>query len=300
MSISSMTGFSRIDGAAEGLTWAWEARSVNGRGLDIRLRVPPGYDAVEAPVREAITKRCSRGNISATLVLERQNGAGTVRLNEKVLADILKAADRAAELSGGSRPDTAALLSLKGVLEISDNAIDEPIHRAAREKLLLQSFDAALDKLVESRRAEGTRLNAIIGDQLTQIEKLVAAVRASPSRSPEAIRGRLKELVSRLMEAGDTLDADRLTQEAVLAASRADVEEEIARLDAHVSAARDILGESVAVGRKLDFLAQEFNREANTLCSKANAGRSPASRSATARARRPSHPARSWRPKPRA
>ena len=223
----------------------------------------PGYVSIVIP-------EFARGNVSATLVLERQNGVGAVRLNEKVLADILKAADRAAELSGGTRPDTAALLSLKGVLEINDSAIEDPAHRTARERLLLQSLEATLDKLVESRRAEGTRLSAILADQLTQIEKLVAVVRASPSRSPEAMRGRLKDLVSRLMEASDTFDADRLAQEAVLAASRADIEEEIARLDAHVSAARDILDENAAVGRKLDFLAQEFNREANTLCSKAN------------------------------
>lgn len=271
MSISSMTGFARAEGAADRLTWAWEARSVNGRGLDIRLRLPPGMDALESPLRELVTKRLARGNVSVSLTVDRQNANGAVRLNEQVLADILKAADRAAELSGGTRPDTAALLTIKGVLEIADTAQEDADQRAARERMLLSSFEAALDKLVEARRAEGARLSAILGEQVAQIERLVADVRVSPSRTPQVIRERLKELVRRLLETGEAFDAERLHQEAVLAATRADVEEELARLETHVLAAREILDEPGAVGRKLDFLAQEFNREANTLCSKSNA-----------------------------
>lgn len=271
MSISSMTGFARAEGAADRLTWAWEARSVNGRGLDIRLRLPPGMDALESPLRELVTKRLARGNVSVSLTVDRQNANGAVRLNEQVLADILKAADRAAELSGGTRPDTAALLTIKGVLEIADTAQEDADQRAARERMLLSSFEAALDKLVEARRAEGARLSAILSEQVAQIERLVADVRVSPSRTPQVIRERLKELVRRLLETGEAFDAERLHQEAVLAATRADVEEELARLETHVLAAREILDEPGAVGRKLDFLAQEFNREANTLCSKSNA-----------------------------
>ncbi len=271
MSISSMTGFARADGSADGLSWAWEARSVNGRGLDVRLRLPPGFDGLELPLREAIAKRLSRGNVSVSLALERQSGAGMVRLNEDVLAGILKAADRVAELSGGARPGTAALLAMKGVLETTDATGDDAEKRATRDRALLQSFESGLDKLVEARRAEGARLNVIIADQVVQIEKLVADVRASPSRTPAAIKQRLKDLVGRLLETGEAFDAERLHQEAVLAATRADVEEELARLETHVTGAREILNETGAVGRKLDFLAQEFNREANTLCSKSNA-----------------------------
>ncbi len=276
MAISSMTGFARVDGAADGLTWAWEARSVNGRGLDVRLRLPPGHDALEPAAREAASKRFSRGNVALSLALERQTGAGTVRLNEPLLLELIKAGDRIAELTGGARPDAASLLSIKGVLEPTD-AIDAPAQRAAREASLLSSLAAALDGLLAARRGEGERLASILSDQLVQIEALVASVRASPSRSPQAIRMRIKELAARVLEAGDGLDADRLHQEAVLAATRADVEEELARLEAHIAAAREILaqggsgGPNGAVGRRLDFLAQEFNREANTLCSKANA-----------------------------
>ena len=266
-----MTGFARQDGSGEGLAWAWEARSVNGRGLDIRLRLPPGFDAIDAAVRETVTKRISRGNVTINLTTERQNGAGTVRLNEGVLQDILKASDRVAEMSGGARPDTAALLTMKGVLEIGDNGLDDPEQRAVRERLLIKSFEETADKLVASRRSEGARLGQIISAQLVEIERMTGEVRASPSRTPETIRLRMQDLVSRLLEASGTFDKDRLHQEAVLAATRADVEEELARLTAHVAAAREILDEKSAVGRKLDFLAQEFNREANTLCSKANA-----------------------------
>ena len=266
-----MTGFARQDGSGEGLAWAWEARSVNGRGLDIRLRLPPGFDAIDAAVRETVTKRISRGNVTINLTTARQNGTGSVRLNEGVLQDILKASDRVAEMSGGARPDTAALLTMKGVLEIGDNGLDDPEQRAVRERLLIKSFEETADKLVASRRSEGARLGQIISAQLVEIERMTSEVRASPSRTPETIRLRLQDLVSRLLEATGTFDKDRLHQEAVLAATRADVEEELARLTAHVAAAREILDEKSAVGRKLDFLAQEFNREANTLCSKANA-----------------------------
>lgn len=271
MAIASMTGFGRSEGTSDGLSWVWEARSVNGRGLDVRLRLPPGNDAIEAMLREAAAKRFVRGNVSATLNIERQANGGSVRLNEHVLADVLRAANRAAEITGGSRPDTAALLSVKGVLEQSDSAAESPDARANRERTLIAGFVLATEKLSEARRAEGAKLEAIVREHVNEIERLAVSVRASPSRSVEAIRGRIRDQISRLVEASDTLDKDRLHQEAILVATRADVEEELARLDAHVAAAREILGEPGAVGRKLDFLAQEFNREANTLCSKANA-----------------------------
>lgn len=271
MALSSMTGFGRADGAADGLAWTWEIRSVNGRGLDIRMRLAPGYDSLDAPVREALAKRLVRGNISVNLTVERRSANGSVRLNEVLLGDILRAADRVAELSGGTRPSTADLLAMKGVLESVEGGLDDPQQRAARERALLASFEEAAGRLVEARRAEGSRIETILSEQVAQIAMLAAEVRASPSRTPEAIRSRLAEVISRLVDASANFDAERLHQEAVLAATRADVEEELARLNAHVAAAREIMSEQGAVGRKLDFLAQEFNREANTLCSKANA-----------------------------
>ena len=271
MTISSMTGFARVDGTADGLAWTWEARSVNGRGLDVRLRLPPGYEALEVPVREAVAKRLARGNVSLTLTLEKQQTNGSVRLNELVLADVIRAAERVSALSGATKPDAAQLLMIKGVLETADQMPESADVRSEREKALLKSLESTVDQLADARRAEGTRLQDIIVGQLAQIERLAADVRASPSRTPEAIVARLKEAITRLFETASPLDGDRLHQEAMLIATRADVEEELQRLSAHVSGARDILGETGAVGRKLDFLAQEFNREANTLCSKANA-----------------------------
>ena len=271
MTISSMTGFARADGSADGLSWIWEARSVNGRGLDVRLRLPPGYEALEIPARDAVAKRFARGNVSLSLSIEKQQANGAIRLNEQVLADVIKAADRVSALSGAARPDAAQLLMIKGVLETSDQTLEDAVARAAREKTITQSLEAALDKLAEARRAEGARLGDIIRDQIGQIDQLAASVRASPSRAPEAVMSRLKDAIGRLVDATAALDDHRLHQEAVLIATRADVEEELQRLSAHVAAARDILVERGAVGRKLDFLAQEFNREANTLCSKANA-----------------------------
>jgi uncharacterized protein (TIGR00255 family) len=271
MTISSMTGFARADGSTDGLSWIWEARSVNGRGLDVRLRLPPGYEALEIPARDAVAKRFARGSISLSLSIEKQQTNGAIRLNEQVLADVIKAADRVSTLSGATKPDAAQLLMIKGVLEMSDQATEDVAARAVREKAITQNLDVALEKLGEARRAEGARLGGVIHDQISQIDQLAAAVRASPSRAPEAIMTRLRDAIGRLVDATAALDDQRLHQEAVLIATRADVEEELQRLAAHVAAARDILAERGSVGRKLDFLAQEFNREANTLCSKANA-----------------------------
>ncbi|MBN9281804.1 MAG: YicC family protein [Hyphomicrobium denitrificans] len=271
MTISSMTGFARADGSTDGLSWIWESRSVNGRGLDVRLRLPPGYEALEIPAREAVAKRFARGSISLSLSIEKQQTNGAIRLNEQVLAAVIKAADRVSTLSGATKPAAAQLLMIKGVLETSDQATEDAAARASREKTILQSLEAALDKLGDARRAEGARLGGVIHDQISQIEQLAATVRASPSRAPEAVMTRLKDAIARLVDTTAALDDQRLHQEAVLIATRADVEEELQRLSAHVAAARDILAERGSVGRKLDFLAQEFNREANTLCSKANA-----------------------------
>jgi len=271
MTISSMTGFARADGTADGLTWTWEARSVNGRGLDVRLRLPPGNEVLEIPVREAIAKRFSRGNFTVSLTIEKQQINGAIHLNEAVLAEVIKAVDRISALCGAARPDAAQLLMIKGVLEASDQVPERPEARAKRERALVENLEVALEKLSQARRAEGGRLAEVIKEQLVQVERLATDVRASPSRSPEAILARLKDGITRLLDTSTAFDGERLHQEAVLIATRADVEEELQRLGAHVAAARDILVETGAVGRKFDFLAQEFNREANTICSKANA-----------------------------
>lgn len=269
MTLKSMTGFARREGSSGNATWHWEVRSVNGRGLDVRLRFPPGYEALEPKVREAAGKRLTRGSVSVNLAVGRQSAQNEIRLNEIALAQVIKAAERIRELTGGKAPGPEGLLALKGVLEIADEN-DTPEAVTAAQAAMLESFSQALEDLVAARAAEGERLHAVIAEQMSEIERLVSFVEVSPARTPEAIGKRLKEMVGRLLEAENTFDPARLHQEAVLLATRADVEEELRRLRMHLAAARDLLSEPGAVGRKFDFLAQEFNREANTLCSKAN------------------------------
>lgn len=270
MTLKSMTGFGRADGLGEGLAWMWEVRSVNGRGLDVRLRLPPGNDALEARVREAVARRFSRGNISVSLQVQRDTGSTELRLNEQALEQVLKAADHIHQLTGCERPRAEGLLALKGVLEVVEPVEDE-VAAKARQDAMIADLDRALDALAAARLAEGMRLQDVLEAQLVEIDRLVALVRESPARTVDAISRRLAEQVRKLVDTGAGLDPDRLHQEAVLLATRADVEEELQRLKAHIAAAREHLAEDAAVGRKLDFLTQEFNREANTLCSKANA-----------------------------
>lgn len=269
MTVKSMTGFARSDGTHAGVSWHWELRSVNGRGLDIRLRLPPGYDQLEAGVRDAIGKRLVRGSVTATLNAQRDAGSTVLRLNDAALDQVLKAADHIRHLTGCERPRPEGLLSLKGVLEVVEASDDDTVV-TARSEAMMMSLTTALDGLVASRGAEGERLGKVLSDQLIEIDRQVLIVERAPGRSVDAIKARITEQVQRLVDASSMLDPQRLAQEAVLAATRADVEEELKRLRAHVEAAKELLADAGAVGRKFDFLAQEFNREANTLCSKAS------------------------------
>lgn len=269
MAVSSMTGFSRTEGSGENASWFWELRSVNGKGFDLRLRLPPGLEALEPKLRAVAVKRFTRGTINASLAMARSQGALEVRLNEQVLEQVIAAAKRAVELAGGEMPDTASLLSLRGVLEIVD--MDAGSALADKEgEVMLQDFTRALDELDSARKAEGERLKTVVREQIDEVERLTLSVENSPARSVAAIRQRIGEQVARLIETDQKFDADRLHQEAVLIATRADVEEELKRLRAHVAAGRELLESGGVIGRKFDFLAQEFQREANTLCSKSN------------------------------
>jgi uncharacterized protein (TIGR00255 family) len=269
MSIQSMTGFSRVEGSAGSVAWHWELRSVNGRGLDVRLRLPSGMEAMDPKVREAVGRHLMRGSVTVSLSVESRSGALQIRLNEEALAQVVKAAEHIRELTDAAPPRADGLMAIKGVLEVVE--AEEAAETAeARAAAMLKTLDEALTALVAARSSEGARLKAVLDANLTEIERLVAVVEAAPARTPAAIQARLKDLVARLIESSNALEPDRLHQEAVLLATRADVEEELKRLHAHIAAARELLGETGAVGRKLDFLAQEFNREANTLCSKAN------------------------------
>jgi len=269
MTIKSMTGFARADGSLGTVAWHWEVRSVNGRGLDVRVRLPSGYESLEPLIREAVAKYLVRGNVTVSLSADRREGGQEIRLNEAALAEVVKAAERIRELTGCALPRADGLIGIKGVLEVSE--VEEGAEdTAARFEAMLQHLNEVLAALVSARSAEGHRLNEVLNANLVEIERLVNLIGSSPARTPAAVGVRLKEQVARLVEAGNGLDPERLHQEAVLLATRVDVEEELKRLGAHIGAARELLEDNGAVGRKFDFLAQEFNREANTVCSKAN------------------------------
>jgi uncharacterized protein (TIGR00255 family) len=266
-----MTGFARADGAAGGRRWSWEVKSVNARGLDIRLRLPPGFDALEAEARRRIGAALTRGTCFANLSAARDGETPAIRVNP----DALEALAAALEVIGARIPSAPpaldGLLAVKGVLEVAEAEDDEAV-RAVQIAAMTATLDEALGGLVAARHGEGAALAAVLGGQLARIDELTQAADGHPARRPEAIRARLAEQVAALLDTAPALDPDRLHQEAVLLAAKADIREEIDRLKMHLAAARALLAEGGAVGRRLDFLAQEFGRESNTLCAKSNDG----------------------------
>ncbi|MGI9423228.1 MAG: YicC/YloC family endoribonuclease, partial [Hyphomicrobiaceae bacterium] len=256
MAISSMTGFARTEGSLDDTTWHWELRSVNSRGLDVRVRVPPGNDRIEQPARQALSAKFARGTISATLTVQRSSSGTEIRLHDQNLKQVLQAVDHLRALTNAGAPSIDALLNVKGVLEVVEQEEAEE-RTAARRDAILASLDTAMGQLIANRQAEGERLAVIVEEQLLEIEALHEDVARSPARAPAKIADRLREQIDRLISANSTLDADRLHQEAVLIATKIDVAEELDRLKAHVSAARDLLVADGPVGRKLDFLSQE-------------------------------------------
>jgi uncharacterized protein (TIGR00255 family) len=268
--LMSMTGFVRESGQLpDGTAFAWELRSVNGRGLDLRLRLPNGQDALEPALREATGRRLKRGNVSATLTLRREDrprlSVDPVAL-EQALKLALALADR---IRGSEAPRAEALLALPGVLRAEQAEPDEA-EAAARRAALATAYEAALAGLAAAREAEGAKLRAILSGLLDEIAALREAATAEAAGQPEAQRARLVEQLSALLgEAGAARVApERLAQEVALLAQKSDVREELDRLGAHIEAARTLLAAGEGAGRKLDFLTQEFVREANTLCSK--------------------------------
>lgn len=270
MPIASMTGFARVAGALDGARWAWELRSVNSKGLDLRIRVPLGFDEVEQAARAAGQARLKRGAVQAGLTLERQAVAAEVKINEAALAAVLSAADAIrARVPGAGAPSVDALMAQRGVVEYVEPQ-DGAEARAALIAAISADFEAALIDLEASRAKEGAALEAILDERLSAISSLTARADALPERKADAVRARLAEQVAALIGANGSLDPDRLHQEAVLLATRADIREELDRLHAHVEAAHALIAEGGSIGRKLDFLSQEFGRETNTLCAKAN------------------------------
>jgi uncharacterized protein (TIGR00255 family) len=269
MPLESMTGFARSDGAQAGVRWHWEVRSVNGRGLDLRLRLANGFEGLEPRVRDAVARRLTRGNITINLSVVREQTGADLKIDEAALARMLALIARLRATGDFDRPRPETVLALKGIVDVKEMAEDEAT-QAARNDVLIASLEEALDALVVSRGEEGRRLETALRQQLVEIENLVAAAAASPARSTSAIRVRLSDQIQKLVGTGVALDEARLYQEAAILATRADISEEIERLSAHIAAARDLLAAREPVGRRFDFLTQEFNREANTLCSKSN------------------------------
>ena len=269
MALSSMTGFARGHGVAGSYAWSWEIKSVNAKGLDLRFRLPLGWGAVEVPARARAAEKLSRGTVYANLAVERKGVQPTAKINEPVLGAVLSTLR---SLSGKVEAAPASLdgiLSLKGVIEISEEDEREEDHRAA-ETAIIVAFEQALAELIDMRRAEGATLGRLLSTRLDEVAALTARAEKAPGRKPEAIKARLVEQVAALLEASERFDSDRLHQEAILLAAKADIREELDRLSSHVGQAKKLLADGGAIGRKLDFLAQELHRESNTLTAKAN------------------------------
>ena len=269
MALSSMTGFARGHGVAGSYAWAWELKSVNSKGLDLKLRLPPGWEAIEPGVRARASETLSRGSVFANLAVSREGAAPVARINEPALNAVLAALKCLEGKVAGSPPSLDGILSLKGVMEVSE-AEESEDERSAAEVAVVAGFGQALKSLVEMRRTEGQALGKILSARLSEIGALAARAEASPGRKPEAIKARLAAQVAELLETSQRFDADRLHQEAIMLATKIDIREELDRLAAHVAQAKKLLADGGPIGRKLDFLSQELNRESNTLCSKAN------------------------------
>jgi uncharacterized protein (TIGR00255 family) len=263
-----MTGFARADGLHGDTSWHWEARSVNGRNLDLRLRLPSGFEALEIKTRALAQEKLARGNCTISLWVKREGGQLEIRLNEAALRQAQAVAERAQDITGLKRPRLDTLLGMRGVVEAVEGEESEEA-QSALHHALLASLTAALDALVRARANEGERLQAVIEKQLAAIGTLVERTASAAARQPAAVAARLGEQIARLAAPGSSLDPERLHQEALLLAAKADIQEELDRLRAHVAAAEELTRSDQPVGRKFEFLAQEFNREANTICSKA-------------------------------
>lgn len=269
MPLNSMTGFARVEGAHGAVRWHWELRSVNGKGLDARLRLPSGMDGVEPKLRAELARHLKRGNCQINLVLDRTGEAAPLRVNRAALAVVLEAIDELQKTMEVMPPRPEGILALKGVLENAEDVTEDEDAKAELEEALVASFAEGAKLLAAARAQEGAKLEVVLASHVDDIERLTRAAADCPAAAPAALQGRLKEQLRELLGDTSAVAEDRVAQEAALLATRADIREEIDRLKAHVEQARELLASTEAVGRRLDFLTQEFNREANTLCSKA-------------------------------
>jgi uncharacterized protein (TIGR00255 family) len=270
MTLQSMTGFARSSAEAAAAQIAWEVKSVNGKTADVRFRLPPGFDRIEPQARQMLQRKFSRGNFQASLAVSRVALQVQPVVNDVFLKDLAGLARRLEEQFGCAPASADGLLALRGVLDVPE-AIESEETRTALDAAVLSTFETALDGLKSARETEGAALGGVLNASLDEIEALTLRAEADPSRDPGVIRERLSEQVRLLMDASAALDENRLHAEAAFLATKADIREELDRLKTHIASGRNLLTAGGPVGRKLDFLAQEFNRESNTLCSKSNA-----------------------------
>ncbi len=269
MGLSGMTGFGRAEGALGDWSWAVEARSVNGRNLEVRFRGPPGFDGLDRATREGSQARFQRGQLTVGVQAKRAEGAGAVRINVEQLERYLQAGGPYVATGMAAPPRLDGLLALRGVIEAQDG-VETPEEVAAIEAAMTASLGQALDALAVARREEGQALLGVLEGLTNRIADLTASAEALAAGQPAAIKERFQRRMAEL--AGEGAFEERVVQEAAALAVKADVREEIDRLAGHVAAARALLAGEGAVGRRLDFLTQEFMREANTLCSKSALG----------------------------
>jgi uncharacterized protein (TIGR00255 family) len=268
LAIASMTGFARAEGGDGDLRWTWELKSVNGRNLDVRVRVPTGFEALEPAARAAVPEKLKRGNVAVGLVLTRGQQPARARINRELLEQVIALAGEVQQRLKTEAPRPDGLLAVRGVVEVAEEEdLSEP-QREARMQRISADFAKALAALAQTRLEEGARLAAIVAQQLNDIERFCTAAAATAAAQPAGLQARLRQQLDLLLGASPPLAEERLAQELALLITKADVREELDRLGVHIAAARKLLKEGGAVGRKFDFLCQEFNREANTLCSK--------------------------------
>ena len=266
--VTSMTGFASAHGETSGMQFSWELKSVNAKGLDIRVRLPGGLEVLEQICRDLLTKHVGRGTIYANFSFTRKPSEARLQINEDALASAHAALKLVCTKTGAAMPDAASILSIKGVCEWTD--VDADSDPEITEKAIVACLKEAASAFQSNRAAEGQRLATALSSQVADIERIVGSIIRDPSRTSAVIKERLARQVQLLRDADDMQDEDRLLQEVALLATKADLAEELDRLSSHVAAARDLLQNGGLIGRRFDFLAQEFNREANTICSKSN------------------------------
>ncbi len=269
--IASMTGYARAQGADERRRWVWEARSVNGRNLEIRCRVPQGFDRLENPARTAVGGRLKRGNVSLTLTLTSERQSSPLRINRALLAELGTLVEEVRKSTGAAAPSADGLLRVRGVIEEEEEGEQTEEALAALEKAMSATLDEVLKALVAARAAEGKALAKVIDGHVVEIEGLCRRAAERAQAQIGTVRARFESQLGELLGRTPALSEERFAQEVALLVGKADVREELDRLAAHISQARTLLAEARQdnpVGRKFDFLCQEFNREANTLCSK--------------------------------